>query len=225
MIIVSHLRPLSVKGLRSCDRSVYLWTLSTFWWGPLQEIDLGTITSGIVAANSSHQRSYHYRSRSIKDSFLVIVSRLRPLGVKGLRSCDRSVYLWTLSTFWWGHLQGIDLGTITSGIVAAGFSHQRSYHYRSRSIEEASIIIVSHLRPLSVKGLRSCDRSVCLWTLSTFWGGPLQEIVLKVITSGIITTDSSRRLSYHYHFGSIQGTSSDHQKIGKPPESQGPRKL
>ena len=70
-------------------------TLSIFWGGLLQEVDLESITSGIVTAGSSHQRSYHYRSKSIEDPSLVIVSHLTYPGAKGLGSCSGSV--WPLS--------------------------------------------------------------------------------------------------------------------------------
>ena len=67
MIIASHMTHLGAKDLGRCERPPYPWTLSTFQGGPLREVDLGTITHGIVTSGSSHQRSYHYHSRSIED--------------------------------------------------------------------------------------------------------------------------------------------------------------
>ena len=84
MIILSHLRLLGVKGLRRCERQPYPQTLSNFQGGPLQEIVPQVTTSGIVTADSSHQRSYHYHSRSIEEASMSIVSHLTHLGTKDL---------------------------------------------------------------------------------------------------------------------------------------------
>ena len=129
------------------------------------------------------------------------------LGAKDLRSCERPPYPWTLSTFRGRLLEGVDLESITSGIVTAGSSHHRSYHYRFESIEKSPVIIPSHPSHLGVKGRRSCERPPYSWTLSTFQGGPPQEVDLGPTTSGIITTGSSHHRSYHYRFGSIEETS------------------
>jgi hypothetical protein len=88
---------------------------------------------------------------------MIIVSYLSHLGAKDLRSCERPPYPQTLSNFQGGPFQEIVLRVTTSGIVTADFSHQRSYHYQSQSIEEASMIIVSHLTHLGAKDLRSCS--------------------------------------------------------------------
>ena len=47
-------------------------------------------------------------------------------------------------------------------------SHQRSNHYLSKSIEDSSLVIVSHLSHLGAKDLGSCSWSVWPETLLTF---------------------------------------------------------
>jgi len=88
---------------------------------------------------------------------MIIASHPSHLGAKGLRSCDRSVCPWTLSTFRGRPLGEVDPRPVTNGIVTTGSSHQRSYHYCFGSIEEASMIIASHLSYLSAKDLGSCS--------------------------------------------------------------------
>ena len=88
MIIASHLSHLGAEGRRSCERSPYPQTLSTFRGGPLGEIDPRPITNGIVTSGSSHHLSYHYHFGSIEESPVITPSYLSHLGVKGLRSCE-----------------------------------------------------------------------------------------------------------------------------------------
>ena len=155
-------------NLRSCERPPCPWTLSTFRGGPLEEIVLRVFTSGIVTSGSSHQLSCHYRSGSIEESPVIIPSYLSHLGAKDRKSCERSPYPQTLSTFRGGPLEEIDLRVFTSGIVTSGSSHHLSYHYHFGSIEESPVIIPSYLSHLGAMKLRSCERPSYPWTLPTF---------------------------------------------------------